>query len=160
VDSVADLGCGDFNTGRIISGFVARYIGVDIAPAVIDANTRAHATGRISFLQADLTRDLLPPAGAAILRQVLQHLTNKEICAVLNNVLRTYPLTFITEHVYIGRNAIPNLDIPHGPGTRVPMNSGVLVNRPPFSVKAVPLGDIQYARDEVLRTWAVEGTGI
>src|SRR5207249_9634619 len=93
----------------------------------------------------------------AIVRQVLQHLTNFEVRLALENILRTYPIVFITEHLYVGRGAKPNLDMPHGPGTRVPMKSGVWIDRPPFSVKAMSVGDIEYAPCEVLRTWAVEG---
>ena len=159
VDTLADLGCGNFNTGKEVAALVSSYIGVDIAQSVVDANMRHCATERIHFVCADLTRGPLPPASAAILRQVLQHLTNSEVRAVLDMVLRTYPLTFVTEHIYIGRNAKPNLDILHGPGTRVPMRSGVLIDQYPFSANATWVGDIPYARDEVLRTWTVEGVG-
>jgi SAM-dependent methyltransferase len=155
VGSVADLGCGNFNTGKVIAPLVAHYTGVDIAQPVIDANTRDYAGERIHFVRADLTRDPLPRADAAIVRQVLQHLTNSEIRAALDNVLRAYPLAFITEHLYTGRGSRPNLDIPHGPGTRVPMKSGVWIDLPPFSARAALAGDIEYASNEVLRTWAV-----
>jgi SAM-dependent methyltransferase len=152
---VADLGCGNFNTGKAIAPLVARYTGVDIAQPVIDANTRAYSGERIRFVRADLTRDPLPRADAAIVRQVLQHLTNSEIGAALDNILHAYPLVFITEHLYTGRGSRPNLDIPHGPGTRVPMKSGVWIDQPPFSARATLAGDIEYAPNEVLRTWAV-----
>jgi len=158
VGSVADLGCGNFNTGRVIANLVPQYMGVDISQHVIDINKLAYAGPRIHFVRADLTCDPLPPADAAIVRQVLQHLTNSEIRAALENI-RTYPLVFITEHVYVGRGAKPNLNIPHGPGTRVPMKSGVFIDQSPFKVTATVVGDIGYAPNEVLRTWIVENTG-
>src|SRR6266404_105737 len=40
IRSVADLGCGDFATGQLIAK-MAHYTGVDVAPTVIRANTRA-----------------------------------------------------------------------------------------------------------------------
>ncbi len=156
ITTVADLGCGDFYTGRKIAALVEHYTGVDIARPVIDSNARQFGDQRTHFLQADLTHDSLPPADAAVLRQVLQHLTNAEACAVLDNVLHTYALAFVTEHLYIGRDSKPNVDIPHGPGTRVPMKSGICIDLPPFSLKANVVGDIQYATNEVLRTWVVE----
>ncbi len=159
IESVADLGCGDFNTGRAVAGMVREYTGVDISQRMVDANARQYGGDRIRFIQADLTRDPLPPAGAAILRQVLQHLTNAEVMAVLDNVLRTYALAIVTEHIYTGRDATPNLDIAHGPGTRVPAKSGVYIDRAPFSRQASPAGDIPFDVDEVLRTWVVSGTG-
>ncbi len=159
IQSASDLGCGDFNTGRLISTLVASYTGVDIAQQVIDANTRAYASDHVRFVRADITHDVLPPAGVAIVRQVFQHLSNSEVHAALDNVLRTYPLAFVTEHIYVGRNARPNLDISHGPGTRVQIRSGISIEQPPFNTNATPVGDIAVAPNEVLRTWAVKGNG-
>lgn len=158
VRTIADLGCGNFNIGKVIAGMVESYTGIDIAQPVIDANTRIHAGARVQFMRADLTRDALPPAEVGIVRQVLQHLTNAEIASALSNVLRTYALAIITEHIYTGPGAKPNLDIAHGPGTRVPFKSGVLIDQSPFSLRATVVGDIHYAPNEVLRTWAVQGT--
>lgn len=159
IASVADLGCGDFNTGRAVAEAVERYTGVDVARSVIESNTRNYGGPRIGFVQADLTRDPLPPADAALVRQVLQHLTNNEIQAALNNILKTYSTVFVTEHVYSGSDGRANLDIPHGPGTRVPMKSGVFIDQPPFSVPAAQAQDIEYVPGEALRTWVVTGAG-
>ena len=159
VKSVADLGCGNFNTGTAIATMVGHYTGVDIAQTVIDANLRAYSSDHVHFERGDLTQTPLPFADAAIVRQVLQHLTNAEVGAALDNVRRTYPLAFITEHVYVGRSTSPNLDMPHGPGTRVPMRSGIFIDQPPFNATAMAVGDIPYAPSEVLRTWIVTGKG-
>jgi SAM-dependent methyltransferase len=155
VSTVADLGCGNFNTGKVIAEMAEHYTGVDIAQPVMDANTRIHAGERVRFVRADLTRDALPPADAAIVRQVLQHLTNAEVAAALGNILHTYSLAIVTEHIYTGPGAQPNLDIAHGPGTRVPLKSGVLIDHAPFSVRAALVQDIEYAPHEMLRTWVV-----
>jgi len=156
VQSVADLGCGNFNTGKVIARMVPRYIGVDIAQPVITANTQAYATKSVTFMRADATKDLLPTADAALVRQVLQHLTNHEIQLALTNILNTYRLVFITEHVYIGPGTKPNRDFGHGPGTRIPLKSGVFIDCPPFNIQATVAGDIAYTPNEVLRTWMVE----
>jgi SAM-dependent methyltransferase len=156
IHSIADLGCGDFRTGKLISELVPCYIGVDIAQVVVDANTRTFGGERIRFVRGDITSDALPPADAAIVRQVLQHLTNAEVQAVLDNVLRTYPVAFVTEHIYVGPGARPNLDISHGPGTRAQIKSGIQVEYPPFSKDATPAGDIVFESNHVLRTWIVK----
>jgi SAM-dependent methyltransferase len=158
IESVADLGCGDFNTGKLISAMVPAYTGVDITQQIVDLNTREYANERVSFVRADITRDALPPAGAAIVRQVFQHLSNREVQLALDNVLRTYPIAFVTEHIYVCPDSRPNLDISHGPGTRVHKRSGLLIDRPPFNKNAVVVGDITRAPDEVLRTWAIAGS--
>jgi len=158
IRSVADLGCGNFNVGERISRMVDRYTGVDIAETVVINNTRAFANDHIGFLCADLTTGSLPGADAAIVRQVLQHLSNAEIQAALDNILKTYPLAIITEHVYQGHNLKPNVDIIHGPATRLLKNSGLFIDQPPFSITDAKLArDIHYAQDEVLRTWVVRG---
>lgn len=154
--SVADLGCGNFAIGKSIAGIVSRYIGVDIAQSVVDWNTREHSNEHVRFVVADVTSDPLPTADAAIVRQVFQHLSNSEIQSALRNILATYPLVVITEHIYTGHHSVPNVDISHGPGTRVPMRSGVFVDRPPFNLRAKMAGDICYEPDEVLRTWVIE----
>ena len=159
ISSVADLGCGNFNTGRMIAAQTDRYVGVDVAEAVIAVNTRLYGSERVRFVRADLTRDPLPPADAAIVRQVFQHLSNREIAHAIDNILSTYPLLIITEHVYAGRGCRPNLDIPHGPGTRVPLKSGVFVDQAPFNLKATLAGDIACGTggSEAVRTWVVKG---
>lgn len=156
--SLADLGCGNFNTGKAIVRITDRYTGVDISQLVVEANTRLYGNNRVRFVRADLTTDRLPAADVGIVRQVLQHLSNAEVQMVLENVRHTYPIAFITEHVYVGRGCKPNLDITHGPGTRVPWRSGVFIDQPPFNLPAALVADVQYAADEVLRTWVVEGT--
>lgn len=156
--SVADLGCGNFNIGAVIASMVPQYVGVDIAQSVISHNTRAYAGEHVRFVRADVTSDPLPAADVALVRQVLQHLTNTEIKAALSNTLSIYPVVYVTEHIYSGPRCVPNIDIPHGPGTRVPFRSGVFVDRPPYNLHAELVGDIYYAPREVLRTWVVKGT--
>src|SRR5580658_7844308 len=75
VNAISGLGCGNFYTGKVIAAAAAaeHYTGVDIAQPVIDANTRVHAGERVQFVRVDLTRDRLPPADGAIVRQALQH---------------------------------------------------------------------------------------
>lgn len=156
VASVADLGCGDLLVGTAMARMGYIVTGVDVADPVASWSQRRQGKERVRFVHADLTKDQLPGADAAILRQVLQHLTNSEVKAALANIQQTYPLVFITEHVYTGPGCVPNIDMPHGPGTRVPMLSGVFIDQPPFNVHARKVGDIPVGPREVLRTWAVE----
>jgi hypothetical protein len=153
--SLADLGCGDFAIGAKLAHMVDAYVGVDIVERVVAANQRRYGSANRRFLCADLTRDRLPAADAAIVRQVLQHLSNTEIHAVLNNVVRTYGVVFVTEHVHEGAEVRPNVDMGHGPQTRVERTSGVLIDRPPFQAAARVVADIPYKPGEFLRTWVI-----
>ena len=104
--SVADLGCGDFHVGNMLAGTVANYTGVDISQAVIEHHQKIHATPRIHFVRADLTSEALPSADLAIVRQVLQHLSNAEIQLVLANVCRTFKLALV-EQLVVARLLVP-----------------------------------------------------
>jgi hypothetical protein len=89
---MAQAWCGNFNTGKVIAAMAEHYTGVDIA-AGDGRHTRVHAGEQVHFVRADLTRDALPSADSAIVRQVWQHLTNaEESQAALSSVLHTYSL--------------------------------------------------------------------
>jgi hypothetical protein len=159
IRSLADLGCGDFAIGAKLADMVNDYVGVDIVERLVAANQRRHGSANRRFLCADLTRDRLPEADAAIVRQVLQHLSNGEIHAVLRNVVRTYDVVFVTEHVHDGAEVRPNVNMGHGPQTRVEQASGVLIDRAPFLAAAHVVADIPYKAGQFLRTWVIESNG-
>ena len=81
----------------------------------------------------DIAKDALPSGDCAIVRQVLQHLSNAEIQSVLNK-LSVYEYVIITEHVPEGTFE-PNVDIISGQGTRLKKQSGVNVLKAPFLFK-------------------------
>jgi hypothetical protein len=151
--SLCDIGCGDFTIGKELAKSVGMYFGVDISGIVIAHNQASNSAEGVQFVKADVTHDKLPTADIAIMRQVLQHLSNEEILRALNNVRRHFPITIITEHVYSGEGSRPNIDITHGPGTRTPLGSGVFIDAAPFSLPAAHIADIYYAPGHVLRTW-------
>jgi Methyltransferase domain len=96
---IADLRCGDFQVGqRITSRCDVNYVGVDIVQAMVARNQISFGNDRISFLCADLAVDRLPDADLCLIRQVLQHLSNAEIHAVLENISH-YEYALISEHV-------------------------------------------------------------
>ena len=78
----------------------------------------------------DLAKDSLPPANCAILRQVLQHLSNVEIQAILKKLVQ-YQYVIITEHIPLG-SFEPNKDIISGQGIRLKKGSGVVIQEAPF----------------------------
>jgi SAM-dependent methyltransferase len=158
--SLCDMGCGDFRVGKELAKYVPRYIGVDISGIVIAHNQESNSGEGIEFIRADVTREKLPTADVAIMRQILQHLSNEEVLEALNNVRAHYPITIITEHVCTGERCVPNIDITHGPGTRAPFGSGVFIDAAPFCMPAAHIGDIYYAPGQVLRTWELHSQNV
>lgn len=87
----------------------------------------------LNFKCLDLATDNLPQGDCAILRQVLQHLSNTEVQNIVNK-LSLYKYLIITEHVPNG-NFIPNEDIISGQGTRLKKQSGLDLLVSPFNFK-------------------------
>ncbi|WP_405226721.1 SAM-dependent methyltransferase [Dokdonia sp. Asnod1-B02] len=132
---VCDLGCGDFNIGSKLVPYTQSYIGVDIVEDLIAHNKATFKNERLSFNCLDIATDILPKGDCALLRQVLQHLSNREIASVVDK-LASFKYVILTEHLPDG-DFTPNQDIISGQGTRLKKNSGVQLLMPPFNMKAV-----------------------
>ena len=131
-----DLGCGDFRVGRQLLSLCSSYIGVDIVKPLIHRNQEKYGSLKTHFLHIDIVEDVLPDGDVCFLRQVLQHLSNRQIIAILHK-LKKYKWVFITEHYPTNNDAIrPNIDKPHGSDVRVYNNSGVYLEEPPFELPA------------------------
>lgn len=130
---VCDLGCGDFNVGKQLIPFVESYVGVDIVEKLIKHNEKKYGSEVVHFKTIDIVKDDLPKADCAILRQVLQHLSNKEIREIASK-LSLYKYVLLTEHLPSGM-FVPNKNMLTSRGNRLRQNSGVDLLVEPFSLK-------------------------
>ena len=128
--TVCDLGCGDFNVGSKLVHYTSKFIGIDIVPDLIQYNKTKFIAENLDFICLDIVKDSLPKADCAIVRQVLQHLSNQEIIAVVNK-LYNFKYVIITEHIP-DFDFIPNINIISGQGIRLKKDSGVDVLASPF----------------------------
>ena len=159
--SVVDLGCGDFVAGRKLLVDGVKYIGVDIVDSLIRRNQREYGSENVSFHCLDIISDPLPDGELCLIRQVLQHLSNSQIKAVLRKIGK-YNYVMITEH-YPGSSVsvVPNKDKPHGADTRICDKSAVYLDLPPFNMRIsrvmleVEAGLNLAARGEVIRTFLI-----
>lgn len=149
--TVCDLGCGDFNVGSKLANHTKKYVAVDIVPDLINRNSETFKAENVVFYCLDIAVDDLPAADCAILRQVLQHLSNAEVQSIVGK-LPAYKYVILTEHVPEGAFT-PNKDIISGQGIRLKKQSGIDLLAPPFSFDV---------RDEKLLTAIVleNGKGI
>ncbi len=154
LNTLVDIGCGDFQVSRRILARLQRpldYTGCDVARSVIEHNRARHANSNVRFVQVNAV-DADPPAGDVVtIRQVLQHLSNAQIAAVLERLARLYKVAIITE-LLPTRFAAANLDIAHGIAVRIPLGSGVYVDQPPYSLAVAEVQDSPYSDKEFLRT--------
>ncbi|MBP2831980.1 class I SAM-dependent methyltransferase [Aquimarina sp. U1-2] len=130
---VCDLGCGNFNVGKELVRYTKKYIATDIVPDLIKRNNEKFETTHLEFKCLDIAKADLPHGDCAIVRQVLQHLSNNEVQRILDKLIQ-FKYILITEHLPVGE-FIPNIDIISGQGTRLKKKSGVDVLAPPFNFK-------------------------
>ncbi len=131
--TVCDLGCGDFNVGTKLVAFAEKYIAVDIVADLITRNRKQFSAENVTFQCLDIAKDTLPKGDCALVRQVLQHLSNREIQDIIQK-LANYKYIILTEHVPNER-FIPNMDIISGQGIRLKKQSGIDVLAAPFHFK-------------------------
>ena len=132
---VCDLGCGDFNVGKELVSLTKNYVGVDIVPELISRNQRLFQNENLSFICLDLAVDDLPLGDCALVRQVLQHLSNDEVKKILQK-LTNYKYVIITEHLPMG-DFVPNKDKISGQGIRLKDQSGIDLFAEPFNWKVL-----------------------
>ncbi len=130
---VCDLGCGDFNIGKELVKYTGKYIALDIVPKLIAHNKNEFKADHLEFRVLDIAKDELPSGDCAVLRQVLQHLSNAEIKSVVEK-LYAFKYVILTEHLP-EEDFEPNKDIISGQGIRLKKQSGVRLSVPPFNFK-------------------------
>tara|TARA_Y100000589_G_C27155403_1_gene630611 strand:- start:572 stop:1243 length:672 start_codon:yes stop_codon:yes gene_type:complete len=138
--NVVDLGCGDFNIGNQLMGSVKNYIAVDIVEKLIERNKKIFNSNNLEFYSLDIAKDSLPDGDCAILRQVLQHLSNKEVNSIIQKLFK-YKYVLLTEHIPVGKFH-PNIDVISGQGIRLKKNSGLDLFSPPFDLKVKKVTEI------------------
>jgi len=130
---VCDLGCGDFNIGKHLTKYSKKYIAIDIVENLTKRNKNLYKDHNLEFYCLDIINDKLPSGDCIILRQVLQHLSNKDIEEVIKK-MTIYKYIILTEHIPLG-NFVSNKDIISGQGIRLKQNSGVNILEAPFNLK-------------------------
>jgi hypothetical protein len=130
---VCDLGCGDFNVGKELVKHTKTYNAIDIVAPLIAFNKENFKEPNLEFYCLDIASDELPLGDCAIVRQVLQHLSNTEVQRVMHKLIG-FKYVILTEHVPEG-DFTPNKDIISGQGIRLKKKSGINLRASPFHLK-------------------------
>lgn len=131
--NVVDLGCGDFTVGARLRPHCSRYTACDVVPEVVESNRNRYADAGVEFLTIDIAKDPLPEGDVVFIRQVLQHLSNAEIAAVVSK-LSAFEHVVVTEQLP-AKSHRPNIDMPTGPWTRLSLVSGIDIAMAPFEFR-------------------------
>ncbi|HSX13489.1 MAG TPA: class I SAM-dependent methyltransferase [Chlamydiales bacterium] len=149
IESVIDIGCGDWTFSQHLDWRNIHYLGVDVVKSVIESDIEKFSKPNITFMQADILSTSLPSADLLICKDVLQHLTYEDISLFLQQ-LSKYKHCLITNDygsIYIeGQRIRENSDISTGKYRPIDLTL------PPFNLKAERIFSYQsrYTFKEVL----------
>ena len=137
--TLVDLGCGDFS---VAAGLLERlpplhYIGCDVVPELIAYNRKRHQFDNVEFRVLDIVSEELPPGDVCLIRQVFQHLSNRDISTILPK-LRKYRHVYFTEGQPLACEGKVNPDKFTNANVRFNWRTGrgrgVELDKPPFNL--------------------------
>lgn len=111
IQSIVDIGCGDWQFSKNIDFDGIDYKGYDVASFVVNRNLAKYKKPNIDFIHYNGDFSALPKADLAICKDVLQHLPNQNIRQFIEN-LSKYKYALIANDIgLVGENNDILLDI-------------------------------------------------
>jgi 2-polyprenyl-3-methyl-5-hydroxy-6-metoxy-1,4-benzoquinol methylase len=96
INTVLDLGCGDWQFSKFLDLSSVSYLGVDVVESVIESNSTLYSASNIKFISRDITTYEIPKADLIICKDVLQHLCNKDVVTILVKIITSSKFSLIT----------------------------------------------------------------
>jgi 2-polyprenyl-3-methyl-5-hydroxy-6-metoxy-1,4-benzoquinol methylase len=96
VKTVLDLGCGDWQFSKFLDLSSVSYLGVDVVESVVESNSTSYSASNIKFISRDITTYEIPKSDLIICKDVLQHLSNKNIVTILIKIITSSKFSLIT----------------------------------------------------------------
>ncbi|MFD2872298.1 hypothetical protein ACFS5N_07465 [Mucilaginibacter ximonensis] len=141
INDIVEIGCGDFNVSNAIlnklnnSDYRFTYTGYDVVKPLIAQNTSKYGSSTVKFVCKDSCVGTVKTGDLLIIRQVLQHLSNKSIKQIIDK-FKNYKYIIFTEHQPADKyNAIikPNINQPSSAENRLRFKSAVYLDKAPFN---------------------------
>lgn len=132
VRTVVDVGCGDWQSSRLIDWRGVRYTGVDVVPEVVDADRERFGGPDVAFACADVTTEPAPRADLLLCKDVLQHWPNAVIRRFVARERRRHRYLVLTNDVWSVHwpDDERNADVPMGHWRTIDLE------QPPFAIRA------------------------
>ena len=116
INSICDVGCGDWEFSQYIDFSEKEYLGIDCVPDIIKKNKERFSKDNIHFEHKVIGKDYLPKGyDLIILKDVIQHWTDEDILKYLNEILINNKFVFCTNGYKFMRdkkkNDLKNRDI-------------------------------------------------
>ena len=86
IQSILDLGCGDFNWLKETNLKNIKYIGWDACPKMIEDNNKKYGNSDIKFFTKDIVLEDYPDVDLIMCRDVLFHMKKSISKKIINNV--------------------------------------------------------------------------
>ena len=131
--TIVDIGCGDFNVGKQLFKYSKNYIAIDVVQELIDRNKIFFKANNLIFKKIDAVSQNIPNGKCVIIKEVFQHITNGEIMSILRKI-QNFKYIIITESEPLLKFKA-NIDKQKGPDCRTDLNSGIVIDKPPFNFK-------------------------
>jgi SAM-dependent methyltransferase len=107
IQSFLDIPCGDLEWMSKVELAGAKYLGADIAPSLI-SHLKAKFPEK-EFALLDISEDSLPKVDLIFCRDLLVHLSNKDISSALKNI-KASQSTYLATTTFVNRET--NIDLP------------------------------------------------
>jgi len=122
VRSIVDIGCGDWMFSRFISFDHVAYQGYDVVPSVIERNRARFGSANVRFdlMPEDLAQ--VPSADLLVMKDVLQHLPDREILRHRRELFDRFPRCLLTNS-YRKHETPRNIDIDYGEFRSLDLNA-------------------------------------
>ena len=98
INSVVDLGCGDFRIGRLLYGDLdIRYTGYDTYKKVIDYHLTQYSQPKYTFKHLDFytNKESIKDGDMCILKDVLQHWSTEQIYVFMDYLIESKKFKYI-----------------------------------------------------------------
>ena len=105
VQTIVDLGCGDFYWMKFLKLElnIQNYYGIDIVDSVVQVNKEKYEDDKYKFIKLDCTQTLVPKADLVLCRDVFVHLPYQYIFKALR-LLKKSGCKYILMTTFVNRN--------------------------------------------------------
>ncbi len=126
IKSIVEIGCGDWEVMSHVDLSNVNYMGFDVVKSVIDGLIEKYSSSNVRFAFADCINDSLPKADLLLCKDVLIHLTNKDVFKIIKK-FKDYKHVLVTTDVEASNLTSCNRDIALGDWREVDLSA------PPFN---------------------------
>jgi hypothetical protein len=122
IQSLVDFGCGDWAFSSMVNWQGASYLGLDCVPAVIRANKMRYERGSVRFGLVEFGDFSIPPCDLLIAKDVLQHLSNRNVLEFLRQSRNTKHVLLTNDYIWGDNTDIADGGYRHLDLTKPPFN--------------------------------------